>query len=58
LIEQAGGAGGSFEASQGFLKPIGATAAQGALIFFSLFYLSCVLLTWRGYARRDAELPC
>jgi len=31
---------------------------QAALIFFSLFYLSCVLLTWRGYARRGAELPC
>ncbi len=31
---------------------------QGALVFFSLFYLSCVLGTWRWYARRDAEVAC
>jgi NNP family nitrate/nitrite transporter-like MFS transporter len=31
---------------------------QGALIFFSVFYLSCVLGTWRWYARRDAEVAC
>jgi NNP family nitrate/nitrite transporter-like MFS transporter len=29
-----------------------------ALIFFSLFYLSCVLGTWRWYARRGAEVAC
>jgi NNP family nitrate/nitrite transporter-like MFS transporter len=31
---------------------------QGALFFFSVFYLSCVLATWRWYARRDAEVAC
>jgi NNP family nitrate/nitrite transporter-like MFS transporter len=31
---------------------------EGALIFFSVFYLSCVLGTWRWYARRDAEVAC
>ena len=31
---------------------------QGALIFFSVFYLSCVLGTWRWYASRDAEVAC
>jgi MFS transporter, NNP family, nitrate/nitrite transporter len=31
---------------------------QGALIFFSVFYLSCVLGTWRWYARRGAEVNC
>ena len=31
---------------------------QGALVFFSVFYLSCVLGTWRWYARRDAEVAC
>ena len=31
---------------------------QGALIFFSVFYLSCVLGTWRWYARRGAEVAC
>ena len=30
----------------------------GALVFFSVFYLSCVLGTWRWYARRDAEVAC
>jgi len=30
----------------------------GALAFFSVFYLSCVLGTWRWYARRDAEVAC
>jgi len=29
-----------------------------ALIFFSVFYLSCVLGTWRWYARRNAEVTC
>jgi NNP family nitrate/nitrite transporter-like MFS transporter len=29
-----------------------------ALIFFSLFYLSCVLGTWRWYAGRGAEVRC
>ena len=31
---------------------------QGALVFFSVFYLSCVLGTWYWYARRDAEVAC
>jgi NNP family nitrate/nitrite transporter-like MFS transporter len=30
----------------------------GALVFFSCFYLSCVLGTWRWYARRGAEVAC
>jgi NNP family nitrate/nitrite transporter-like MFS transporter len=31
---------------------------QGALIFFSVFYLTCMLGTWRWYARRGAEVAC
>jgi NNP family nitrate/nitrite transporter-like MFS transporter len=31
---------------------------EGALIFFSVFYLSCVLGTWAWYARRNAEVAC
>ncbi|MGB5065409.1 MAG: MFS transporter [Candidatus Competibacter sp.] len=31
---------------------------QSALIFFSLFYLSCVLVTWRWYSRKGAEVAC
>ena len=31
---------------------------RAALLFFSLFYLTCVLGTWRWYARRGAEVRC
>ncbi len=31
---------------------------QSALLFFSLFYLSCVAITWRWYSRKGAEAPC
>ncbi|HET6959147.1 MAG TPA: MFS transporter [Vicinamibacterales bacterium] len=30
----------------------------GALVFFSVFYLSCVVGTWRWYARRAADVAC
>jgi MFS transporter, NNP family, nitrate/nitrite transporter len=30
----------------------------GALVFFSVYYLICMLVTWRWYARRDAEVAC
>ncbi|HOW61618.1 MAG TPA: MFS transporter [Candidatus Contendobacter sp.] len=31
---------------------------QSALIFFSLFYLSCLWITWKWYSRKEAEVPC
>jgi NNP family nitrate/nitrite transporter-like MFS transporter len=31
---------------------------MAALVFFSVFYLSCLVGTWRWYARRDAEVAC
>ena len=31
---------------------------RSALIFFSLFYLSCLGITWRWYFRKGAEVPC
>jgi NNP family nitrate/nitrite transporter-like MFS transporter len=31
---------------------------QGALMFFSAFYLSCVAVTWWWYRRREAEVAC
>jgi NNP family nitrate/nitrite transporter-like MFS transporter len=34
----------------------GSTVA--ALVFFSVFYLSCVLGTWHWYTRRGAEVKC
>jgi NNP family nitrate/nitrite transporter-like MFS transporter len=38
---------------------IGLTGSpRGALIFFSLFYLSCLWITWRWYSGKKAEIPC
>jgi NNP family nitrate/nitrite transporter-like MFS transporter len=31
---------------------------SAALIFFSMFYFSCVLITWWFYSRKAAEVPC
>jgi NNP family nitrate/nitrite transporter-like MFS transporter len=31
---------------------------QAALVWFSVFYLTCVLMTWRRYARPGAEVAC
>jgi NNP family nitrate/nitrite transporter-like MFS transporter len=49
----------------GFFMPIAYGAsinltggAQGALILFSLFYLSCGWITWRWYSRKEAAVPC
>jgi NNP family nitrate/nitrite transporter-like MFS transporter len=49
----------------GFFIPIACGASisltgspQGALIFFSLFYVSCVAVTWWWYSRQGAEVSC
>ncbi|CDH46383.1 nitrate/nitrite transporter [Candidatus Contendibacter odensensis] len=49
----------------GFFIPIACGASinltgspQGALIFFSLFYLTCLWITWRWYSGKEAEAPC
>ncbi len=49
----------------GFFIPIACGASisltgspQAALIFFSLFYLSCVVVTWWWYSRQGAEVSC
>jgi NNP family nitrate/nitrite transporter-like MFS transporter len=49
----------------GFFIPIACGASisltgspQGALIFFSLFYLICVAVTWWWYSRPNAEVAC
>ena len=31
---------------------------QGALYAFIIFYITCILMTWWYYARRNAEMPC
>ncbi|MDS4025555.1 MAG: MFS transporter [Candidatus Contendobacter sp.] len=49
----------------GFFIPIAYGASigltggfQGALLFFSLFYLSCLFITWKWYVGKQAEVPC
>lgn len=49
----------------GFFIPIAYGASigltggfQSALLFFSLFYLSCLFITWKWYSRKEAEVPC
>ncbi len=49
----------------GFFIPIAYGASIGltggfhsALLFFSLFYLSCLFITWKWYSRKEAEVPC
>jgi NNP family nitrate/nitrite transporter-like MFS transporter len=49
----------------GFFIPIACGASisltgspQAALIFFSLFYVSCVVVTWWWYSRQGAEVSC
>ena len=49
----------------GFFIPIAYGASinltggfQGALMFFGLFYLSCLWITWQWYARKGATVPC
>lgn len=49
----------------GFFIPIAYGASfdqtgspQGALIFFSGFYLICLWITWQWYARKGAAVPC
>lgn len=38
---------------------IGLTGSfQAALLFFSLFYISCLWITWHWYASKQAEVPC
>ena len=32
--------------------------AEAALYMFIMFYVTCIVLTWRYYWRRDAPMPC
>ena len=31
---------------------------QAALYLFIVFYLTCIVLTWWYYSRKNAEMPC
>ena len=50
---------GGFFIPMAYGASIGLTGGfQNALIFFSLFYLSCLWITWKWYARQGAAVPC
>jgi NNP family nitrate/nitrite transporter-like MFS transporter len=53
------GAYGGFFIPQAFGKSLALTGLpQGALYGFLAFYVSCVILTWWLYARKNAPMPC
>lgn len=53
------GAYGGFFIPRSFGMSISATGGVGAaLVSFIVFYLSCVVITWWYYARRNAPMPC
>jgi MFS transporter, NNP family, nitrate/nitrite transporter len=50
---------GAFFIPKSFGTSIAATGGpEMALYGFVVFYLSCIVLTWWVYARRNAEMPC
>jgi MFS transporter, NNP family, nitrate/nitrite transporter len=53
------GAYGGFFIPKSYGTSITATGGpEAALWIFAVFYLLCVLVTWRYYARANAEMPC
>lgn len=50
---------GAFFIPKGFGTSITLTGGpEAALYGFVIFYLSCILMTWWFYSRRNAEMPC
>lgn len=53
------GAYGGFFIPKSFGTSIAATGSVDAALWcFIAFYLSCVVITWRCYSRRNADMPC
>lgn len=53
------GAYGGFFIPQSFGKSLAATGAPNAALYgFLAFYVSCVIITWWFYARKNADMPC
>lgn len=54
------GFSGAIGAYGGFFIPksFGAFGAEGALIGFVVFYVTCLVITWWFYSRKGAEVPC
>ncbi len=50
---------GGFVIPQAYKYSIGATGGpQTALFSFIAFYVTCMMVTWYFYYRKDAEIPC
>ena len=50
---------GAFFIPKSFGTSLALTGAPDAALYgFLVFYLSCIVLTWWYYARRQAEMPC
>jgi NNP family nitrate/nitrite transporter-like MFS transporter len=53
------GAYGGFFIPKSYGTSISLTGGpEAALYMFSVFYLTCIALTWWFYARRNAPMPC
>jgi NNP family nitrate/nitrite transporter-like MFS transporter len=50
---------GAFFIPKGFGTSISATGGpQAALYGFVIFYITCIIMTWWYYSRKNAEMPC
>jgi NNP family nitrate/nitrite transporter-like MFS transporter len=50
---------GAFFIPKGFGTSIAATGGpQAALYGFVIFYITCIIMTWWYYSRKNAEMPC
>ena len=50
---------GAFFIPKGFGTSIAATGGpQAALYGFVVFYITCIIMTWWYYSRKNAEMPC
>lgn len=50
---------GAFFIPKGFGTSIAATGGpQAALYGFVIFYITCIIVTWWYYSRKNAEMPC
>lgn len=53
------GAYGGFFIPKSFGTSIAATGGPDAALYgFIIFYLSCIIMTWWYYSRKNAEMPC
>jgi len=53
------GAYGGFFIPKSYGTSIAMTGgAEGALYVFIVFYITCIVMTWWYYSRRNAEMPC